>query len=250
MRMGYVFLTTPTSGSASMLRILRTIGGPGIVLRQANGPASLEPGEGLTHLDSRRAHVLTWFRDPRHWNGALDLSGFRVIAHFRDPRDLACNQYWWALQHPNTHDTLEVAEGKRRKVEAGGLERYALNRSNAPSFDPLRALSDGPIGDAVTWTSYNQLCAAFDYMVDGLCRTFGRAPSAVAPALRQERPENLPGNPDWTRIGGTWKGSDVTPGRFRTELSPEGIEELTRKLGTELAFCRHRDAPFMRHHYD
>ena len=31
-----------------------------------------------------------WFRDPN----------IRIVTNFRDPRDMACNQYYWALQHP------------------------------------------------------------------------------------------------------------------------------------------------------
>jgi hypothetical protein len=247
--MAYVFICTPTSGTASMLRILQVIGGPALRLKAANGPASLEKAEGATFLDHKAPNILYWFRGPRHWDSALDVSGFRMIAHFRDPRDLACNQYWWALQHPNTHDAPEVAEEKRRKVEEGGMDPYVLGRNNTASYKMLRDLSDGPMGDATTWTSYNQLCCAFDYMVDNLCRTFNRAPSSVAEALRIERPENLFANPDWVKVGGTWKGSDVTPGRFRRDLLPETVVALTKKNAAELALCQRRDAPFMGHHY-
>ena len=248
--MAYVFICTPTSGTASMLRILQTIGGPSLRMKAAGGPASLEKKEGATFLDAKAPNVLYWFRGPRHWDSTLDVSPFRMIAHYRDPRDLACNQYWWALQHPNTHDAPEVAEEKRRKVEEGGIDRYVLGRNNKASYQMLTDLSDGPLGDAATWTSYNQLCCAFDYMVDNLCRAFNRAPSQVADALRIERPENLFANPDWVKVGGTWKGSDVTPGRFRGDLQPETVEELTKKLKPELAFCARRDAPFLRHHYE
>lgn len=247
--MAFIFLCTPTSGSASMLRILQIIGGPSLRLKASKGPASLENRPDATFLDARQAQVLYWFRGPRHWVPSLDLSDFRLLAHFRDPRDLACNQYWWALQHPNTHDTPEVADEKRAKVAATGIDAYALGRNNRASYAALMGLSDGPLGDAVTWTSYNQLCTAFDYMVDNLCRAFGRAPSAVAEALRPERPENLGGNAEWVKVGGTWKGSDVTPGRFRRDLRPETAEAITRKHTAELAFCRYRDASFMAHHY-
>jgi len=245
----YVFVCTPTSGTASMLRILQIIGGPSLRLKSANAPASLEKKEGVTFLDVKAANVLYWFRGPRHWDAGLDVSDLRMIAHFRDPRDLACNQYWWALQHPNTHDTPEVAAEKRRKTEEGGIDAYVLGRNNTTSFSMLRGLSDSPAGAVTTWTSYNQLCCAFDYMVDNLCRTFNRAPSAVVDELRTERPENLAGNAEWVKVGGTWKGADVTPGRFRADLKPETVEGLNKKLAKELTFCRERDAPFMAHHY-
>jgi len=248
--MAFVMFCTPTSGTASLLRILKVIGGPRLRMCAAKGPARLEPAEGHTFLDPAERDVLTWFRGPRDWNEALDLSAFTVIAHFRDPRDLACNQFWWALQHPNTHDTPERAAEKRAKVERMGIDAYALGRNNSEAYGKLMALSDGPQGDAVTWTSYNQLCCAFDYLMDSLCRAFGRAPSEVAGALRAERPENLTQNPAWVKVGGTWQGSDVMPGRFRRDLRPETQAAMTARLAAELAFCRRRDAPFMAHHYD
>lgn len=247
--MPYLFFCTPTSGTASMLRILQAIGGPTLKMRAAKGPASPTPEEGHTFLDPQADRTLTWFRGPRDWNEALDLSAFTVIAHFRDPRDLACNQYWWALQHPNTHDAPERAAEKREKVERMGIDAYALGRNNSAGFQKLMALSEGPRGDAVTWTSYNQLCCAFDYLMDNLCHAFGRAPSEVAGALRMERPENLGGNADWVKVGGTWQGSDVMPGRFRRDLKAETQAAITAKLGQELRFCAKRDAPFMAHHY-
>ncbi|WP_421995219.1 hypothetical protein [Roseococcus sp.] len=231
-----------------MLRIMQIIGGSGLRLRAANAPPSLEKKEGSTFLDAR-ANILYWFRGPRHWDPMIDLSAFRTIGHFRDPRDLACNQYWWALQHPNTIDTPEVAEAKRQKTEAMGIDKYALGRNNRDSYGMLMGLSHGAMGDVMTWTSYTQLCCAFDYMVDNLCHAFNRAPSQVAEELRLERPENLGGNADWVKVGGTWKGSDVTPGRFRNDLTPETVAEITAKHAEELAFCKMRDASFLRHHY-
>jgi len=248
--MNYLFLCTPTSGTASMLRILRIISGREMVHRFAKDPASDAPGEGVTFLDPGGPSTLTWFRGPRNWRPDLDLSAFRIIAHFRDPRDLACNQYWWELQHPNTHDAPEVAEARRRAVEEGGIDAYVERRSNAESFNQFMALSDGRRGDAVRWTSYTQLCCAFDYMIDGLCQTFNRAPREVADALRKERPENLGGNPNWVKVGGTWKGADITPGRFRQDLRPETARSVTKRHAKELAFCRRRDAPFLAHHYE
>lgn len=233
-----------------MLRILQAIA-PRLRLRAATALASLErsDAEKRTVLDPRAAEICYWFRGPRHWNPDLDLSAFRVIAHFRDPRDLACNQYYWALQHPNDRDTPEVAAAKRVKVEAAGIDHYVSGRNNSDTYGMLMGLSDSPLGDVVTWTSYAQLCCAFDYLTDSLCRTFNRAPSQVAEALRIERPENLGGNPNWVKVGGTWKGSDVTPGRFRRDLLPETAEAVTRKHAAQLAFCRRRDAPFLAHHY-
>ena len=191
-----------------MLRILQEIGGPRLKLQGSNGLASLVPGEGRTFLDPMATDTLTWFRGPRDWDSTLDLSDFTIISHFRDPRDLACNQFWWALQHPNTRDTPERAAEKRQNVEQKGIDGYALGRNNSESYLKLMALSDARIGDAVIWTSYNQLCCAFDYLMDNLCRTFGRAPTEVAEALSKERPENLGGNADGRRL--------AVPGRAPT----------------------------------
>lgn len=231
-----------------MLRIMQIIGGRGLRLKAVNAPPALEKQEGTTFLDAR-ANILYWFRGPRYWNRSLQTDAFRIIGHFRDPRDLACNQYWWALQHPNTHDALEVTEQKRREVEARGIDSYALGRNNRASYEMLMGLSNLPIGDVVTWTSYAQLCCSFDHMVDNLCRTFNRAPSHVAEELRIERPENLGGNPDWVKVGGTWKGSDVSPGRYRRDLHEDTVHAITVKHREELAFCRQRDTNYLGHFY-
>lgn len=193
---------------------------------------------------------LYWFQGPRYWNPAIDLSKFKVIIHFRDPRDLACNQYWWALQHPNTHDAPEVAEEKRRKVEAGGIDKYALGRNNREIFDIFRTVSDGAMGNYATYTSYTQLCVAFDELIDRLCRCFDKRQSDVASALFNERPERLAANPEWVKVGGTWQGADIAPGRFRRELNTETIEAITVKWKQELLFCQRRDASILAHHYE
>jgi hypothetical protein len=246
--MAYIFFCSPTSGTGSMLRILKAMGSKSLKMHAAVAPASLEDREGVTFLDPTAGDVLYWFRGPRHWDPTLDLSSFRIIGHFRDPRDLACNQYWWALQHPND-DPPEVAEEKRRKVLEMGIDRYVLGRNNASIYNLMRSLADGPMGEGVTWTSYNQLVSAFDYMMDNLCRVFGRAPSEVAEVLRNERPEAVTGNDRWLKGGGAWEGADVMPGRFRRDLKPETAAALTAKVQAELAFCRQHDAPFMEHHY-
>lgn len=246
--MAYLFLTAPTSGTASMQRIVQAIAPKGIALVRVASPAVPEPGVEGTFLDPER-NAIYWFQGPRHWNPAIDLSRFRCIVHMRDPRDLACNQYWWALQHPNTNVSPELAEIRRRKVEDGGIDQYVLGRNNQASYDMLMTASDAASGDATTYTSYAQLCCAFDLLMDNLCRTFGRAQSEVAEALRIERPENLTANADWVKVGGTWKGSDITPGRHRRELRPESQDSLVTKYARELAFCRRRDTGFLAYHY-
>jgi len=247
--MAYLFFCTATSGTASMLRIIRTIAGPGMILREIGDVMGFTPEAGKGFIDRSRSDTISWIRNPKFWDPALDLSGIGLIGHFRDPRDLACNQYWWALQHPNLTDSPELAAARLAKIEAGGIDKYAVNRNNNNAFRMMSSVSDGPLGDTATWTSYSQLCCAFDYLMDGLCKRFGRAPSEVAEALRIERPENLGGNPDWVKVGGTWKGSDITPGRFRRELRPESVAEITRRNAHLLAYCRQRDAGFLEHHY-
>lgn len=232
-----------------MLRILQIIAGPAVKLRPANAPAAMEKSEGKLFLDWKNQNILYWFRGPRHWTADVDLEAFRTVMHFRDPRDLACNQYWWALQHPNTIDSPEVAEEKRAKVEAEGIDRYALGRNNSASYAVMINASNGPRGDVITWTSYAQLCCAFDLLMHRVCVLFGRDPAEVAPGLRFERPEALTANPNWVKVGGTWQGADVTPGRFRKELRKTVIAELNIRYEAELALMRQRDADFLAYHY-
>jgi hypothetical protein len=250
--LAHIVITSATSGTASMRRIMEIVAGERMKMHSVARPAlTAKPDDPTTgtYIDPK-ANRFYWFQGPRFWNPALDFSQFKTIVHFRDPRDLACNQYWWALQHPNTHDTPEVAEEKRRKVEAGGIDKYALGRNNREIFDIFRSISDGAMGNYATYTSYTQLCVAFDELMDRLCRVFDRRQSEVAHALFNERPERLSENPEWVKVGGTWKGADVFPGRFRRDLKPETIGAITEKWKTELQFCQRRDAAVLSHHYD
>jgi hypothetical protein len=249
--LAYILVTPPTSGTAALQRIVKTIAGDKIAIKRLGKPAFDRPvqaGEEGTFIDPD-SRIIWWFQGPRYWNPQIDLSRYELIVHFRDPRDLACNQYWWALQHPNTKDPPEEAERKRKRVEDGGIEKYVLGRNNFASYQMLMDVSESPVGDSAVYTSYAQLCCAFDLMVRNLCGVFKRSQADVAEALQIERPENLFANPDWVKVGGTWKGADVSPGRFRRDLTPEGRRKMTEKWANELAFCRKREVDFLVHHY-
>ena len=247
--MACIVVTTPTSGTASMQRIIRKIATRSYGFIQVPSPATDRPdGEG-TYLDPD-ADMIYWFQGNRYWNPSIDLSSFKLIVHMRDPRDLVCNQYWWALQHPNTTDPPEVAAAIRQQTEADGIHKFAIARDNRGAYSMHRDVSLGPHGDTATYTSYAQLCCAFDLLMYRVCKLFGRSPAEVAPGLRFERPEALTANPNWVKVGGTWQGADVTPGRFRKELRKTVIAELNTRYANELAMMRQRDAAFLAHHYE
>lgn len=244
-----LFATTPTSGTASMGRILRAIARGWHVVR-VNSPAADDPGPDRTFLDPAAKKTIYWFQGGTHWNDAIDLSPFRAIVHLRDPRDLACNQFWWALQHPNLTDPPEVAAQWRRSVEAMGIDEYVFIADNSLSTRMIRQIVASPIGPSIACTSYAQLCCAFDLIIESLCDLFGTSRRYAADTLHQERPENVQANSQWIKVGGTWQGADISPGRFRRELRPETAERLTRKYAGELAMMRGWDAPFLAHHYE
>ncbi len=244
--MAVIVFTSPTSGTASLDRIVHAVG-KGRPFLRVNSPATPKGSAEGTPIDPDSDQIY-WFQGPRYWNPAIPLEKCQVIAHVRDPRDLACNQYWWALQHPNDRDPPEVAEEKRRKVEAAGIDAFVLAANYADLYAVYRDIAVREAGNTV-WTSYTQLCSAFDYLVFSLATLLEREPRDFVKKLIVERPENLGGNANWSKVGAVWQGADIGPGRFRRELQPETIKAAGRRFAEELAFCRSKEPDFLRPHY-
>lgn len=246
--MAAIVLTTTTSGTAALQRIIRRIAPAGHRFVPVSTPVTETAEEPGLLLDPAEP-VIYWFQGTRFWDPTIDLSPFTVILHLRDPRDLICNLYWWALQHPVPGAMPEAVAAERAAVEALGIDGFARDRDLSPVFRRLNEVSEGPFGEAVTYTSYAQLCCAFDLLVERLCRAFGRPVRDVLPKLALERPENLRRNPNWLKVGGTWQGTDVAPGRFRRELTAETAALLTERYAFALRLMRLRDADFLAVHY-
>ncbi|RAH96548.1 hypothetical protein DLJ53_32070 [Acuticoccus sediminis] len=248
-----VFLTTPTSGTGSLWRIITAL------TRATHKPLKVVD----TYANrNRMAEIADWrpsdpatvylFNAPAVWPKDLDLRTVRLICNFRDPRDLCCNHYYWALQHHVRNKSDEAVAAHRRAVEKKGIDAFVLGVDKSDHYRPFADVlhkidSDG--GEDVCVLSYNQLCLSIDAMAERLAGFLGVVDAAhVARAIEPERVENLSANPRW--IGQEWFGSDIAPGRHRRELKPETIAQLTRTYAGILGLLRALDQPQFRDLYD
>jgi hypothetical protein len=238
----------PTSGTGSLWRIISLIAGE--QFEKIKISEVLENrGEGrlLAEWAPEPTGHLYMYNTPHIVNANFADPNLRIIINFRDPRDLACNQFYWALQHPMANRTPEQIDEYRRKVEEGGIDAFVVTRDNNILFKSLRALearlqSDDP---NVLKLSYSQLCLDFDDLVASLVGFFGAdLDSLPHDALERERTSNLEKNPNW--IGQMWKGTDIMPGRYRRELRRETIAKLDEQYRENLRFARSLEKPHLR----
>jgi hypothetical protein len=187
------------------------------------------------------------YNTPHIPNVSLHDPAIRIVTNFRDPRDMACNQYHWALQHPILNKTEQEIAEYRARVRATSIDQFVLNADNNVHFKGFHAVSDRLKNDTqnVLILSYNQLCLDFDNLVARLIAFFGVAPEDVPwERIERERTTNLKNNPAW--IGQIWTGTDVMPGRHRNELTRDTIRQLDDKYRDNLDFIRAIELPRFR----
>jgi hypothetical protein len=248
-----IFLSTPTSATASMFRCLTAIGAPHYrpsrwVDRLLRKGRSEDVATQLPPAEDR----LVLHRAPQIFNPATPLSDYRFILNARDPRDLACNQYHWQFEHPVLNETAERAEARRARVAADGIDRFALAHTNdgylRRFFEVTRKIAPP---DRI-FIGYAMFCLGFDTVVARACAFLGVRPEELSDDQRQrielERVSNLAGNEQW--IGHQWAGTDTAPGRHRRELQPETIRILTKRHRWFLDFLRRMDDPRVADTYD
>jgi hypothetical protein len=243
-----VFLTMPTSGSGSLWRLIVCIAG------NAFKPVKISE---VMEIAGKGSQVGSWqpepaghvfmYNTPHYVNPHFSRPEQRLIVNFRDPRDLVCNQYHWVFQHPSDKSAEELAD-IRARVAAEGIDHFVSSRNVNNLFDSLRAIEPRLAADDpnVLKLSYAQLCLDFDRLVERLIAFLGVPPASVPWNLvERERTTNLKNNPHW--IGQMWTGTDVSPGRHRTELKPETIAKLDDLYRDNLKLVRSIEAPALRH---
>lgn len=248
-----IFLTTPTSATGSMYRVIRTI---------ATG--RYEPVRWIeAFYDARRIQdaereapppedSLILYNVPQHFNHGMRLLDYRYILNARDPRDTICNQYHWELVHEAPLETPEQTAARRARVAREGIDAYALRVDNnlyiKGWFDAVRRIAPP---DRI-FVGYAMYCLHFDEIVGRVSEFMGVPPEAWTRKQRRhiarERVENLAENPAW--IGQKWAGTDTAPGRHRHELQPETIRILTGRYRWFLDFLRRFDDPRVAHTYE
>ncbi|MFD1911523.1 hypothetical protein [Halodurantibacterium flavum] len=225
-----ILYTTPTSGTGSLTRIVERINAGRMTFRYYfRDVLQRIPREEIERtFPPPEGHILL-HNDPGRFNRNMDLSAYRFIVNFRDPRDRLCNVYHWQFSHPHTHETEAETAARRAAVAEEGIDRWILRRIEKRSerryYDPIFWLLDNAPPENVLVATYAQLCCDFDAMLGRLQDFMGMSPNEKGRrALELERPEGLQQNPRW--IGNKWPGSDIMPGRFLNELAPETIAAL------------------------
>ncbi len=244
-----VYLTTPTSGTTSiwllLLRLCEAYAHKVKVAEQYLNEGRLKELE--QWVPEPTGHVYM-YNAPQVVAAGMGAAP-KLIVSFRDPRDLACNQFHWAQQHPILDKPQAEVDAWRDSVRSKGIDQYVLGADNNVLFKSFMAISDRIQNDRefTLVISYAQLCLDFDEMVKRVARFVGldeaRIPWAAIEPLRAEK---LTTHPGW--VGHRWTGSDTTPGRHRAELQPATIAKLDDRYRDVLKFIRGLETPSLRHY--
>ena len=239
-----VLLSTPTSGTGSLWRILGAVGHR---YHRPEKICEMMEGAGQGHLipdwipESHGRSYL--YNTPHRTNLHLLDPNIKLITNFRDPRDLVCNQFFWALQHPILNKSEQDIADFRKRIEEDGIDAYALRIDNEVQFQCFKALRERLFDGVNTLNlSYSQLCLDFDGLVTRMM-DFLEIPreDVLWDLVESQRSSNLPNNTAW--IGQMWTGTDVSPGRHRRELAKETITKLDARHRDTLEFLRALEAP-------
>ena len=243
MKRSLIYVTTPTSGSQSIFRLLQGIYGRPTregtnarkLLERPPTIADFLPHDELAIIRSTAA-IAEPIHDER----------FLYVVNFRDPRDMFCNQYHWLLQHPMPDGTHNYPPDRIARAEAG-IDASVLKETSAHVFQHVLRLAELKAAGAenILFVSYAQLCCAYDQMVRNLVDFIGLEPTAQsARAIAAEAPGALAENAKW--IGNDWTGTDTMPGRYKRELKPETIAILDERWGPLLDRLAALDLPELR----
>jgi len=243
-----VFITTPTSGTGSLWRIITALTKKQATLHKISEEYANQGNlNALTDWKPELSGFVYMYNTPHIANPHIAASDVRIIVNFRDPRDLACNQYHWAQQHPSTDKTQEQLEEYRAKVKNKGIDQFVIEGDNNVHLKEFQTLKNRLRSDDENTliVSYNQLCLGFDEMVERMANFFGVALTEIPyDVIDRERTVNLTTNVDW--IGQMWTGTDIMPGRYRNELRPDTIKKIDDKYRDMLAFFRALEQPQFR----
>ena len=166
-RRSIVFLTTPTSGTGSLWRLISILSRDRYVPIQIAGKF-WEKGrmDDFRKWRPEPEGFVYMYNTPGVWPPSFSLDEVRWILNFRDPRDFVCNQYYWALQHPRPNETEEQTRAYMERVRSQGIEDFVLERTPRSSklYVPFAQFLEQKYLDPrnVLRLSYCQLCLGFD----------------------------------------------------------------------------------------
>lgn len=244
-----ILFTSQTSGTASLQRIISAVANNERRFPERRYYDELKsmPKESILSAAPPRADNILLYNYPPLWNKSLDLTNYRTIVNFRDPRDRICNVYHWHLVHPSS----ETPADRIRRIE--NMRELGIDRWVARSFrsrdygneyynNLFFVLEKADAQHAVALT-YARLCLGFDSLIERICAFLQvRLTPEQESQLLLENPNNLPSNPSW--IGNQWQGGDVMPGRFKAELSDETIAQISDYYAPTLVKMAELDPDF------
>ena len=226
-----IFFTTQTSATASMWRIFTALVGNRMKCKHivhefylANRLSDLM-SEIIPTDDS-----LIQFNVPSMLNPGIRLNDYRFIINFRDPRDMLCNAFSWAQVHPDPSLSEEAIAQRANLLREEGIDKWVIRAANPKYFENVIKILENTSQDQRIVLSYARLCLDFDSFLQKAAQFLGvELTDSLLAQLEVERTENLSKNPHW--IGNQWMGSDVLPGRYKSELKSETIEYLSELFG-------------------
>jgi hypothetical protein len=204
------FLTTATSGSQSIYRVL------------------MEYSKLLEDdLDLIRGSMMKGFKGVVPEN--------KYVINIRDPRDIWCNQYYWLVQHPAPSEDVRLARKARydKGIDSSVLKNARVFTSDSAAKQILNLVSHHRNKKNVCFISYAQLCMKFEEMILRLNKFLLITPTPeIMKVINLESPAGLESNDKW--IGKDWAGCDIMPGRYKNELKSDTIQELNEILRSYL----------------
>lgn len=240
----FIYLTTQTSATDSMLRIFSKI-----YKCDFNSSKYID----LFLKDNKREDLknealpndggLHRFNLPPLFDHTKVQGSHRLIINYRDPRDHFCNIYHWQFNHPVPGETEQERECRIKKLDEISIDEYVLQNANPNYYKNIVLALKNLSQEKYTVLSYARLCLDFDSFLKK-SSDFLQVPltDEVITSLENERTDNLVDNPKY--IGNKWGGADTGPGRYKRELKPETIKELTKKFRTILDVMAEHDKDF------
>ena len=248
-----LFVSTPTSGTGSLWRLLSAMTCGMLQPVKISEQYMIEGRlDALTQWVPEATGKLYLYNTPHLWPIGCDVSALKVMINFRDPRDLSCNQYQWAFQHPMIGKTDEQIAIYRENIAKKGIDGYVSMLDNRPLFKAIFDIVSKKhlFGEhKLLVMSYCQLCLRFEELVRDVQDFLGVVITEdMQKLIDLEHVDQLVHNPYW--IGQMWYGTDTTPGRYKDELQPQTIALLNDTYHDVLEVLKSADKAMFKHYYE
>lgn len=230
----YIYLTTQTSATDSMLRIFCTLRNEDFVeakfidhFLEKNHVKDLcktqLPSDGKIHRFNLPPYFYLENTNEKH----------KFLINFRDPRDRLCNVYHWKFSHQVVGESEEDRQVRLKKLSQTSIDDFVLENADDLYFKNLIHTLEDLDESKFVVLSYARLCLDFDsFLVKAAEFLNVELTEEKIKSLDVERIENLSNNKNY--IGNKWVGSDTQPGRYRRELKEETIDILNNKFDSIL----------------